>query len=542
MSQSQVSRRMFMGLGSAAMAAAATGEFAHATPALDQAGADPLRHATPKTNLVIFMPDELRADALACYGNPVCKTPNFDTLAKQGTRFANTHVQFPVCGASRCSMLTGWNTSVRGHRSLYYFLRPEEPNLFRYLKQAGYDVFWYGKNDALAAQCFYDSVTEWSEKGNLQVPGLFGRPGIGPTGETPGSYSFLFPPIDDRKKTIDYSLLRAAMDILERKETERPFCLFIPVLQPHAPYSAPADFHNLYNASDVDVVPAGLPKKPNFHAEMRSSYGLDKLSTATLRKIKATYYGQVSYTDWLLGELLEALERTHHSKDTTVITLSDHGDYAGDYGLVEKWPSGLEDCLTHVPMIIRTPGGAEGHTVEEVNELYDMMQTCIDLASTHTNHTHFARSLVPQLMGAKGDPERCAFAEGGYNVYEPQCYEPADFNVGPYKKKVELQNQKPETVCRSSMVRTASHKLILRANGEHELYHNAKDPGEQKNLYNDAGVRAVQAELEHKLAMHFMNTTGVAPKDKDERACPPFITSRKAEVDPQWPREWLDRS
>ncbi len=114
-------------------------------------------------NLILFMPDELRADALACYGNPLTHTPNFDKLAQQGTRFANCHVQFPVCGASRCSLLTGWPTSVRGHRSLFYFLRPNEPNLFRSLRQAGYDVFWYGKNDALAAESF-------SESGSLAAP------------------------------------------------------------------------------------------------------------------------------------------------------------------------------------------------------------------------------------------------------------------------------------------------------------------------------------------------------------------------------------
>ena len=139
-----------------------------------------------RPNIILFMPDEMRADSLGCFGNEVCKTPNFDRLSSEGTRFSNCHVQFPACGASRCSLLTGWPTSVRGHRSLYYFLRPEEPNLFRYLRQAGYDVFWFGKNDALAAQCFADSVTQWAEpdmavlRGSMQVSDV-----------TPGSFSML---------------------------------------------------------------------------------------------------------------------------------------------------------------------------------------------------------------------------------------------------------------------------------------------------------------------------------------------------------------
>ena len=114
-----------------------------------------------RPNIIIFMPDELRADALGCYGNPVAKTPNIDYLASVGTRFENCHVQFPVCGASRCSMVTGWPTSVRGHRSLYDFLKPYEPNLFRYLLHAGYDVFMFGKNDVLAPESYAGSLTAW---------------------------------------------------------------------------------------------------------------------------------------------------------------------------------------------------------------------------------------------------------------------------------------------------------------------------------------------------------------------------------------------
>jgi choline-sulfatase len=58
------------------------------------------------------------------------------------------------------------------------------------------------------------------------------------------------------------------------------------------------------------------------------------------RQVRATYYGQVSYTDWLLGELLDALDRTGRDKDTAVFVGSDHGDYAGDYGLVENGTAG----------------------------------------------------------------------------------------------------------------------------------------------------------------------------------------------------------
>ena len=140
---------------------------------------------------------------MGCYGNPVCKTPNFDKLAQEGVRFENCNVQYPVCGASRCSLLTGWPTSVRGHRSLYYFLRPDEPNMFRYLKNAGYDVLWFGKNDALAAQSFPDSVSEWHPDPALSGGGAVGSKSM----MAPGAPSTLqLQGGQDRRSGGDYEL------------------------------------------------------------------------------------------------------------------------------------------------------------------------------------------------------------------------------------------------------------------------------------------------------------------------------------------------
>lgn len=488
-----------------------------------------------RPNIVLFMPDEMRADALACYGNPVTKTPNFDRLAKEGTRFANCHVQFPVCGASRCSMLTGWPTSVRGHRSLYYFLRPDEPNLFRYLKQCGYDVFWFGKNDALAAQSFYDSVNLWSGGASP------GRRVLPTRSITPGITSMLHGKAGDRRDTHDYSLIQSAIDIIQRKESDRPFCIFLPMEGSHPPYTAPADFYSMYSPDSVDKLsPPNLPKKPDYQTGIRRYYNLGGMTDRDLRTVRAVYYGKVSYSDWLMGEVLQALERHGRANDTAVMLLSDHGDYAGDYGLVEKWPSGLEDCLTHVPVIMRVPGGKSGHAVTEMTELYDVMATCLGLAGVPARHTHFARDLSSQLNGEAGEPNRAAFAEGGYNVYEPQCFEPSAVVSSEYQPKIKLQNELPETVSRSAMVRTPSHKLIWRSQGQKELYDVAADPKLTRNLIDESSTAPVQADLQIRLMEHFINTSGVAPMDKDPRESPPFYPTRTDIPRADWHERILD--
>ncbi|MGC9224563.1 MAG: sulfatase-like hydrolase/transferase [Terracidiphilus sp.] len=538
-----LNRRSFLGMTGAGLLGGIAGSAPFAPPAAasepagsSTSGAQPLSNARP--NLVIFLPDETRADSLACYGNPVTRTPNLDQLAKEGTRFANCHVQFPVCGASRCSLLTGWPTSVRGHRSLYYYLRPEEPNLFRYLRRAGYDVFWYGKNDALAAQCFYDSATEWNDTFYQRT-----RNSDPPVHLTPNALTMLYSPMGGRRETQDYACVQKAIEVLEQKEHDRPFCIFLPLIGAHPPYTAPLDFYNMYSPSEVPApIPPGLKNKPSFHAGIREMYGLGKLDDAALRKIRAVYYGQVSYTDWLIGEVMEALERTNRKKDTALFFLSDHGDYAGDFGLVEKWPNGLEDCLTHVPLIARVPGGAPGVVAEDMVELYDLMQTVLDLAGTTAAHTHFSRSLLPQLRGLAGDPDRAAFCEGGYNVYEPQCFEPFGSGGEDYVGKIRLQNERPVTVSRSAMIRTRTHKLILRPQDQSELYSYRDDPQERNNLFGRPGAETIQAELQAALLTHFLETSGIAPYDKDSRACPPFYPTRKDMAPAGWQKKILDRT
>ena len=482
-----------------------------------------------RANIILFVPDELRADALGCYGNTVIRTPNFDRLAHSGTRFESCHVQFPVCGASRCSLMTGWPTSVRGHRSLYDFLKPDEPNMLRYLRQAGYDVFLFGKNDVFARATLAGSVTQWrNPRPPAEEFAAINQPQF-PT-------TMLLPPRGDRRSSVDYAVLQLAIEVLERRETERPFCLFLALFEPHPPYTISADFYDLYRAADMPrLAPPGLPRRPRFHAALRAISGLGQVTEAEFRKLRAVYYGKVSYSDWLLGELLEAMERTSRSRDTALLVCSDHGDYTGDYGLVEKWPSGLEDCLTHVPLIARIPGGSPGHVSRELIELFDIMPTCLQLAGTRAMHTHFARSLLPQLHGLAGDAQRAAFTEGGYNTYEPQAFEP--IIAGLYGCKTRLQNAQPETVTRCAGVRTRHYKYIARPNDQSELYDCARDPLEENNLFGDSALRTVQAELETRLTNWYVDTSGVPPLQRDPRGAPTL--DRPAQLDHVMPLETL---
>jgi arylsulfatase A-like enzyme len=270
--------------------------------------------------------------------------------------------------------------------------------------------------------------------------------------------------------------------------------------------------------------PANTPRLPRFHQALRKAMRLDQLTDQDFRQVQAVYLGMVSYADSILGELLDAIEKNKRTKDTAIFYFSDHGDYAGDYGLVEKWPNAMHDPLTRVPLIARIPGGQNGHVVNEIVELFDVMATCLDLAGIEARHTHFAQSLVPQLNGKPGDANRAAFCEGGYNTNEPQCFEPLDQFDSPadaYYPKIALQDQRPDTVTRSSMIRTQYQKLIYRPDDQSEFYDLAQDPLELHNVYGRASHRKSQRELFAQLMNWYVRTADVAPKKLDPRGFPP---------------------
>jgi choline-sulfatase len=302
------SRRSFLGGSGATLLAGAAAPLLRGTAEENAttAGEAQVRSAAGSgQNIVCFMPDTLRADVLGCYGNAIAKTPNFDQLAKESTLFEECHVAYPICGASRCSMLTGWPTSVRGHRSQMYFLRPDEPNLFRYLRQAGYDVFWAGKNDALAARTFDDSVTEWNLEDMEQAadPRNTSRTtGRGDENKPVGPLTFISnAAAGDRRHTGDYHCIQAAIRILNRREAARPFFLFLALGAPHPPYNAPEGFAGLHPPADVtDLLPTNLSDRPKHLKRMLQAYGLDAVSPDVYRMIRATYLDKTSYVDWLL--------------------------------------------------------------------------------------------------------------------------------------------------------------------------------------------------------------------------------------------------
>jgi arylsulfatase A-like enzyme len=474
-------------------------------------------------NILYINPDQMRADALACYGHPVIQTPNFDRLAAMGVRYDQCHVQHSVCTPSRCSFMTGWYPHVRGHRTLWHPLGKDEPNTLKYLKQGGYDVHWIGKNDLLAEDAFHDSVTavhEWKWPGEWSTnPFEFGKPGY---------FSFLMTAMPG--ETMDESCYHRAIKLVrDKQDAKKPWMIYLPTLYPHCPFTCPEPWYSMYDPEEMpDFRPSELENKPTFYHLIRQYRQLDEMDPAVFKKIAAVYLGMISYQDHLLGQLLDTLEETGQMDDTAIFMFSDHGEWAGDYGLVEKWQSGLDDCLTRVPMIVKTPGNCAGHVVEAPIECFDIVPTTLELAGIPLKHTQFGQSMMATQCGSAGNSERAVFAEGGYDPHETHCYEGmpggyqdiGDNSQNIYYPKGLQQQEQPLSSSRCTMIRTATHKLVRRPLDVSELYDLVKDPGETQNVYGTTDYAGVQADLEMRMLDWYIHTSDVVPFKRQNRNFP----------------------
>jgi choline-sulfatase len=467
-----------------------------------------------KPNFVFFMLDQLRADSIGTFGESIVQTPNFDKLASEGAAFANCFVQHSVCTPSRCSIMTGWYPHVNGHRTLNYLLQPHEPNLLKYLHENGYHIEWYGKNDLLVKESFDQSVDNrkkilngdktyipnpWPKDSRLHQSFYYGEKSV----------EFI--------RDHDYECVQNSIEFIENRPEDKPFFLYLPLIYPHPPYNVEEPYFTMYDRKKVPLpAKADFSTKPKFVERYHKLHRIDELTQEDLREIKATYYGMITRTDDLLGQLLKTLEREGLMENTVIVILSDHGDYTGDYGLVEKWWTGLTDDLVRTPLIIKAPFiKNKGTKLYDLIESIDIFPTIMEMAGIEDYHTQFGKSLMPLINGKNDTHREYVFAEGGHHPQDKHCSE--EVLEGIYHAKTYLQQEDFGYIHNAVMVRSKEWKYIKHLNDTAELYNLLKDPQEEKNLAKNEEYSGVIADMEKQLLKWYMKTCDNVPMEMDER-------------------------
>jgi arylsulfatase A-like enzyme len=497
-----------------------------------------------RPHLLFFVPDSQRADSLGHLGNPAASTPRLDALVASGEAVSFDHAfcQNPVCVPSRCSFMSGLYPHVHGHRTMAHALHPErgQGNLLRSLKADGYFVWWGGKNDLVPGQDglndhadVYFKAKSPEDYASLGLEAHILEPESTWRGEKEDDryYSFMrgvlpgFAP-DELFVDVDYATVRAALDFLDRYDREQPLCLFIALACPHPQYAVEPLFYDRINPDNIPdrISAASLTgPEPAIRVGIRERQNLEPTwSEERWRELRRVYLAMCARADHLFGEMVDGLRHKGLWDDTAAFYFSDHGDYTGDYGLVEKAQNSFEDCLTRVPFVFKPPAGIPvlPGIRSSLIELIDFPATVEELAGIQLPHDHFGRSLLP-LLDTLGMPHRDAvFCEGGRRSSEDHC---SDRECGAhthtenlYWPRVRTQQEMPAQD-KAVMCRTSAFKYVRRAGGDDQLFDLRSDPEERHNRIHDPALADTLASLRERMLDGLIDTADIVPRKLDGR-------------------------
>ena len=369
------------------------------------AGSPALAAAGPeRPNILLVVSDDLTA-CLGCYGNSVCRTPNLDRLASEGVRFDQAYCQYPVCGPSRASFMSGLYPNrtklLRNAKTIgsYRVLNPElanHPSIGGLLRRNGYfsarvsKIFHMGVPGGIeAGEPGGDDPDSWDRAFNVMAPETR-SPGVlellSPKREHYGSnFARVIVPDEFEATQADHMAATLAVAILENRSKaapDEPFFLAVGFVRPHVPLVAPRRLFAQYPESEIKLpeVPEGdlddVPE-PAGRMENMGRYGMNELQQ---RQAIAGYYASVSFMDEQVGRLLATLERLDLRKNTIIVFTSDHGYNLGEHHCWQKLS--LFEESARVPLLISAPGfeRTAGQASGQIVELIDLYPTLAELA------------------------------------------------------------------------------------------------------------------------------------------------------------------
>jgi len=375
----------------------------------------------PRPNVLFIAIDDLNT-RLGCYGFDHISSPHIDKLASEGVRFDRAYCQYPSCGPSRTSLLTGLRPQTTGminNRMAMRELAPDAVTLPQLFRKNGYYVARVGKIfhqrvPADIGESGADDPASWDEVVNPR-----GRdkdeehllrdytPQLG----IADAMAYLKAEGEDGEQT-DGKVADETIRLLERVG-DKPFFIAAGFYRPHIPYIAPKKYFDLYDIEETSLthIPEGYresvpsaalsstPDWPNFHTTEREA-----------RECILAYDACVSFVDTQVGKLLEAVDRLCLRENTIIVLWGDHGYHLGEHGLWRK--NSLYEESARAPLIFRVPGiEPKEPDCPSIVEFLDIYPTVADLANLTPPTEIEGISLRPLLENPASDWNRPAFIQ-----------------------------------------------------------------------------------------------------------------------------------
>ena len=291
-----------------------------------------------KLNVLFIIVDDLNCD-LGAYGNSVVHTPNIDRLASRGVLFENAHAQYPWCGPSRASLMTGMYPNQTKITNINMNLRNSIPDVItmgQRFRQQGYQSVRIGKIfhcdvPGAIGTSGNDDIYSWDQtvnpygrdkieeyKINTLTPRKYG-----------GTLSWLAADGIDDEQTDGIAAREAIKKLDDFAKTDNPFFLAVGFFRPHTPFVAPKKYFDLYDQEKIEIPEiysdylATLPEPAV--KSIRAQKNQLNLEKECAQEIKEAYYATISFVDAQVGRILDHLEATGLDKNTVIVFTSDHG-------------------------------------------------------------------------------------------------------------------------------------------------------------------------------------------------------------------------
>ncbi len=432
-----------------------------------------------RPNILLIIADQLRSDALGCYGNNICLTPHLDGLAAEGACFDNTYTVAPVCSPARCSMLTGLyphthkvqlNTHVDTRTS--NGLDPTLPTFSKIMKDLGeYRMHYLGKwhvhQELSPTEFGFDS---WQPYPNHIPPDHLGNC---------QKIQFLSEiqlvnavHVGEPEELGSYRIAQAGASFLKKQcEDDKPFFLRLDFTQPHFSNIVPKKFADMYAETPIPQwknFNETFENKPYGHFRKHKEWALEDKDWSWWEKVVRMYYADVSYLDDCCGIVLDTLRRLSIANDTIVIFTADHGDPTGMHRHFEKGGT-MYDEVMRVPMIVKWPGKAQpGQHFPQMIRNMDICPTILKMAGLEPPADIHAKDFSCIVDGSSND-----WYDSVYTEYHGDVW-------GMYTQR---------------MVRTVEWKYVYNPYDMDELYNMKNDPYELHNLIDNPDYHEAQLEM-----------------------------------------------
>ena len=461
--------------------------------------------AKRKLNLILFLPDQQRADTLACYGGVKVHAPNLNKLASESVIFERAYVTHPVCTPSRSSLMTGtWphingctRNSVPLDRRFRVFPELMEDKDYR----TAYIGKWHLGEDGPAGRGF----EQWISTGDHgDYTNFITSKGIMPDRPNGRFSEFAISnlPIElSRPKFLE----KCACEFIEKHHLD-PFILVVGFVEPHSPYNGPLNDENALDQVDLDAT-ATLPESDNIPLRYRlmrewqqAEALLDRerlptqlffgITSEEYRSIKQRYLGLVTLVDQSIGAILGCLERSGLSENTIVVHTSDHGDSLGAHHLFGK--ETMFEEAARVPWLIRLPGQTRSKTISQPVSHIDFVSTLLDLLGQPSHPQCAGKSLLPLI---NDEPVAAGVSPASpQNVFIEWAPNRTKIKKGTKLARRRMIKRAVEESTRT-VVTPEGWKLCLRDKDLNELYNLKDDPFETRNLYSDRQYASVISRL-----------------------------------------------